>query len=233
MSADPPDSPVSTVGLDAAASPEDVASRGGGGTRDGRVAGILLAAGSSTRMGDNKMLLPLGDETVLRRAARTAKQAGLDPVVVVTGHQAAEAEAQVADLDCLMVHNDEHEIGIHTSVKAGIAGLPGDVRATVVMLPDMPFVTAEMLAGLVATYRGGGAPLVISRYGGEVNAPPQLYDRALFGELSTMQRRCGREVIQRHRDEAVQLDWPEAALADMDTPEDYESARAGLEAGAM
>lgn len=199
-------------------------------SRDGKVAGILLAAGSSTRMGENKMLLPLDDETVLRRAARTAKESGLDPVVVVTGFQAAEAESQVAGLGCRIVHNPEHEVGIHTSVTAGIAGLPDDVRATVVMLADMPFVTAEMLAALIETYRTGDAPLVISRYGGEVNAPPQLYDRALFGELSTMQRRCGREVIQRHRDEAVQLDWPAAALADMDTPEDYERVRAGVEA---
>ena len=49
-----------------------------------------------------------------------------------------------------------------------------------------------------------------------------LYDRTLFGELSVMQRRCGREVIRRHRHEALELDWPEALLADLDTPEDYQ-----------
>ena len=187
-----------------------------------RVAAIVLAAGSSTRMGQNKMLLELGAESVLRRAAKIAAAAGLDPVVVVTGHQAEEAEAQLAGLGCAVVHNAEHEVGIHTSVRVGIASLPESVHAAIVMLPDMPFVSAEMLRELVASYRGGDAPLVISRYGGQVNAPPMLYDRALFGELSVMQRRCGREVIRRHRSEALEVDWPEALLADLDTPEDYQ-----------
>ncbi len=58
--------------------------------------------------------------------------------------------------------------------------MPSDVQAAVVMLADMPFVTAEMLAGLIDRYRSTEAPLVISDYEG-VNAPPMLYDRALFG----------------------------------------------------
>ncbi len=168
------------------------------------------------------MLLDIGNDTLLRRTAASAAAAGLEPVVVVTGHQRDEAERQLEGFDCSFAHNAEHEVGIHTSVRVGIAKLPEGVAAAIVMLADMPFVTAAMLRDLVARYRAGDAPLVLSRYGGEVNAPPMLYDRALFGELSVMQRRCGREVIRRHRDEAVELDWPEAALADIDTPEDYE-----------
>lgn len=197
----------------------------------GRVAAIVLAAGSSTRMGRNKMLLEIDGETLLRRAVKAAAAAGLDPVVVVTGHQADEAARQLDGIACERVHNPEHEVGIHTSVRVGIASLSDDVDAAIVMLADMPFVGAAMLRHLVAQYRKGDAPLMISRYGGEINAPPMLYDRALFGELSVMQRRCGREVIQRHRDEAVELDWPEAALADIDTPRDYEEALAKVAAG--
>ncbi len=191
-------------------------------SRIGNVAAVVLVAGSSTRMGQNKLLLDIGNQTLLRRAVAAAVTAGLEPVVVVTGHQRDEAERQLEGFDCSFAHNAEHEVGIHTSVRVGIANLPEGVAAAIVMLADMPFVTAAMLRDLVARYRAVDAPLVLSRYGGEVNAPPMLYDRALFGELSVMQRRCGREVIRRHRDEAVELDWPEAALADIDTPEDYE-----------
>jgi molybdenum cofactor cytidylyltransferase len=171
-------------------------------------------------MGENKMLLELAGDSVLRRAVRAAREAGLAPVLVVTGHQPRQAAAEVEDLGCTLVHNPEYETGIHTSVRSGVAHLPDDVVATVVMLADMPFVTAAMLEEMVATYRAGDAPLVISQYG-VINAPPMLYDRALFSELAVMQRRCGKEVIDRHRDEATVMAWPAAALADLDTPEDY------------
>ena len=193
--------------------------------RDARVACLLLAAGSSTRMGRNKMLLELDDETMLRRAAKAAVSAGLDPVVVVTGHERELAEAQIDGIDCVPVHNSNHEAGIHTSVHAGIDSLPENVGAAIVVLADMPFVTGDMLRGLVERYRNSDAPLVISRYGGEINAPPMLYDRSLFGELRAIQQRCGREVVKRHRAEALELDWPRAALTDVNTPEDYDRIR--------
>ena len=199
--------------------------------REGTVAGVLLAAGSSTRMGHNKMLLELDGETVLRRAATVAVSAGLDPVVVVTGHERAAAESQLDGLGCTTVFNTDHSVGIHTSVNCGIGSLPDTVGSAIVMLADMPFVTTQMLEELVNLYRNSEAPLVLSRYGGEVNAPPMLYDRALFGELCAMQRRCGREVVKRHRDEALEVDWASAALRDLDTPDDYETVRAGLNVG--
>ncbi len=196
--------------------------------REGTVAGVLLAAGSSTRMGRNKMLLELDGETVLRRAAQDAVSAGLDPVVVVTGYEHELAEAQIGGIDCVPVHNGNHEAGIHTSVHAGIDNLPDTVGAAIIILADMPFVTGDMLRGLVERYRNSDAVLVISRYGGAVNAPPMLYDRSLFGELRAIQQHCGREVVKRHRDEALELDWPRAALADIDTPEDYDRVREEL-----
>jgi molybdenum cofactor cytidylyltransferase len=187
---------------------------------DARIAVLLLAAGSSTRMGENKMAMQVGGETLLRRAAKTALASGLDPVMVITGHECERAETQLDGLACETVFNPDHATGIHTSVRAGIDALPRDVDATVVMLADMPFVTDGMLADLQRTYRGSAAPLVISRYGGEVKAPPMLYDRSLFPELRVMKQRCGREVVKRHLEEALTLEWPIEALADIDTPED-------------
>jgi molybdenum cofactor cytidylyltransferase len=208
---------------------EDISAEGSGAqdtatssAREARIGGLLLAAGSSTRMGDNKMLMEINGETLLRRAAGTALAAHLDPLIVVTGYQREEAAGQVADLRCDTVFNPDHATGIHTSVRAGVDALPEDVAAVVIMLADMPFVTEAMLTDLQRGYRASAAPLVISRYGDEVKAPPMLYDRSLFAELRVMQRRCGREVVKRHLDEAAVRDWPIEALADIDTPEDYE-----------
>jgi molybdenum cofactor cytidylyltransferase len=192
--------------------------------RSGPVAGILLAAGTSSRMGSNKLLFELNGESLLRGAARRALAGGLSPLLVVLGHQEEKSRPELAGLPCQIVVNPLYEQGINTSLKAGVAALtalPEDIQAAVVMLADMPFVTAEMLAGLIARYRSTEAPLVISDYEG-VNAPPMLYDRALFGELLTMtEEGCGRQVVKRHRHEAEVLAWPTAALADLDVPEDY------------
>ena len=196
--------------------------------RSGAVAGVVLAAGSSTRMGRNKLFFELDGETLLRRVVRRAIDAGLDPVVVVLGHEAERARAELAELACTPVDNPDHALGINRSLRTGISQVPERARAAVVMLADMPFVTSRMIATLVARYRGSTAPLVISAYG-DVNAPPMLYDRALFAELRQMSGEgCGRQVVRRHRHEAIAISWPPAALRDIDVPEDYERIRAEL-----
>ena len=189
---------------------------------EGPVAGILLAAGTSSRMGRNKMLFELNGESVLRGAARRALAGGLSPLLVVIGHEAEKSRAELDGLPCQVVINPDYEQGINSSVKAGISALPAGTQATVVMLADMPFVTPEMIRGLIDRYRESEAPLVISDYEG-VNAPPMLYDQGLFDELLTMTGEgCGRQVVRRHREEAEVLSWPASALADIDVPEDYE-----------
>lgn len=195
----------------------------GGETADRRraaVGGILLAAGLSSRMGENKLLLEVDGEPLVARSARRAVAAGLSPLVVVLGHEAERVRPALAGVDCKVVVNPEFEQGIVGSLCSGLDALPEETAAAVVLLADMPFVTAGMIAALVARYRESTAPLVISDYAG-VAAPPMLYDRALFAELRAMDDgRCGKQVVRRHRDRAEVLSWPAAALADLDTPED-------------
>jgi molybdenum cofactor cytidylyltransferase len=199
--------------------------------RQGGVAGVVLAAGSSSRMGVNKLVLPLGGTTVLRRAVATASDAGLDPVLVVLGHEAERARAELAGLACTPVVNPDHARGINTSLRAGIRAVPEGAAGAVVLLADMPFVTAEMVRTVVARFRAGDAPLVISCYG-EVLAPPTLYGRELFPELGALEGEgCGKRVMKRHRARAVEVAWPEAVLGDLDVPADVERARAALEGG--
>ena len=196
--------------------------------RSGAVAGVVLAAGSSTRMGRNKLFFKLDGETLLRRVVRRAIDAGLDPAIVVVGHEAERARTELEGLSCTPVDNPDHAQGINRSLRTGISHVPEHARAAVVMLADMPFVTSDMVAALVARYRESTAPLVISAYG-DVNAPPMLYDRALFPELRQMAGEgCGRQVVRRHRHEAVAVSWPTAALQDIDVPEDYERIKAEL-----
>jgi molybdenum cofactor cytidylyltransferase len=194
------------------------------------VAGVVLAAGSSTRMGENKLLLALDGETVVRRAVRAAVAAGLGPVVVVLGHESDRVRAEIADLPCRAVFNADHAQGKGTSLQVGIGEVASGTSAgaAVIVLADMPFVVAPMLAAVAARWRESDAPMVISRYG-DVNAPPILYDRALFAELLSLPgEACGKMMIRRHGGEAEVLRWPEEALADIDVPEDYSRIQAQL-----
>jgi molybdenum cofactor cytidylyltransferase len=197
---------------------------------DKPVAGVVLAAGSSTRMGRNKLLLPIGGEAVVRRAVRAALEADLDPVVVVLGHEAERVRAELHGLPCLAIVNPEHARGVGTSLRAGLAEVSAEARAgaVVVLLADMPFVTASSIRRVVESYRKSRAPLVLSRYG-EVDAPPTLYDRSLFPELLALaEGHCGKRVVRRHAHEAAVVPSPVDALRDIDVAADYESARAEL-----
>lgn len=192
------------------------------------VAGIVLAAGSATRMGRNKVLLPLRGEPLVRRVVRAAVEAGLAPVLVVLGFEADLVRAALAGLPCEPVVNPRHALGMSTSLDAGVAAVPERAAAAVVLLADMPFVDAAMIRAVVVRHRQAGASLVSSRYGA-VPAPPTLYARVLFGELRGGEGEGrGREVVRRHAGEVSFVDWPASALSDVDRVEDLERARARL-----
>jgi molybdenum cofactor cytidylyltransferase len=185
------------------------------------IAGILLAAGTSSRMGQNKMLLAFAGDSVLRGGARRALAGGLSPLIVVLGAEADRAAAELDGLPCHIVQNRKYASGMTSSMHAGLTALPPATGAAVILLADMPLVTADMIRQMTQRYQETGAPLVISRYAG-VNAPPTLFDRCLFIELlASSGEDAGRQVVQRHRAAAEVLDWPAAVLADLDTPEDY------------
>jgi molybdenum cofactor cytidylyltransferase len=178
-----------------------------------RVAAVVLAAGASTRMGRNKLLLAI--------------DGGVDEVVVVLGHDEERVRAELSGLSCVSVVNPDHAEGAGTSVRTGVRRAAG-VDALIVVLADMPFVTADMIATLVRRYRTTRAPLVVSHYG-DVQAPPTLYDRALFNELLAIPgERCAKQVVREHEAEAEVVQWPAAALRDIDVPADYDDVRADL-----
>ena len=163
----------------------------------------------------------------MRRAVRAALDAGLDPVLVVLGHEAERVRAELRGLACRTVVQPRPRARRRASLQAGVrARAARRPAAMVVILADMPFVTADMIAhprrSATAT---GGAPLVVSDYG-DVNAPPTLYDRALFAELLAIDGEgCGKHVVRRHKHEAAVVAWPERARRHR-RARDYERLRA-------
>jgi molybdenum cofactor cytidylyltransferase len=189
----------------------------------------VLAAGLARRMGQAKLLLPVGGHPIVRHAVEGVRTAGLDPVLVVTGPAPAPIEAALAGLDVRIVVNPTPEAGQAGSVRAGIAALPETVDTVLVALGDQPVLAPTIIPALLAAHRASGRPIVAPRYqDGPGN--PVLFDRVIFAELLALQGDQGaRPVIAREpaRVEWVVLDLP--MPQDVDTPADYEKIRSALD----
>lgn len=187
------------------------------------VGAVILAAGSSSRMGSPKQTLQYRGKSLLRRAALAALGAGCHPVIVVTGANAELSRSELEGLDVREVLNTGWESGMASSVRAGVAGLVSadvDVGATVLMLCDQPHVTAAVVSDLIAAHRASGSPVVASTYSGSFGVPA-LFVGALFAELTGLEGKSGaKEVINRHASEAYFLPFRDGEV-DVDTPADF------------
>lgn len=188
---------------------------------------VVLAAGSSTRMGTNKLLLPFGGEPLVRRTVREISGAGFDEVLVIVGHDHEEVVAALDGLPARHARNPEYAEGMGTSFRSAVSGLTSD--AALFALADQPFLAAADYRRVLDAYLEARPAIVSVRYG-DVTAPPHLFARALFPELAELQHGA-RPVLQRHADQAVVLHFAPDLLMDIDTPEDYERARTRLSSG--
>ena len=187
-----------------------------------RVAAVILAAGASSRMGRNKMLLDVDGAPMVRRGARVAIDAGCSPVVIVVGNDETLVRQALDGMACEFVVNQHFTGPTSGSLHAGLNSLDATVDATIVLLADMVRVSTSMLIALIASARVSDSPLCVSRYG-EVLAPPLLFRRALWPELLAWHGEgCGKAVVKAHQREALVHDWPEESLRDIDTPDDYQ-----------
>lgn len=192
------------------------------------ITGVILAAGASSRMGTHKLLLPFGGEPLVARTVRQVADAGFDEVLVVVGHEHEQVLAAIEGLRCRHAINPDYATGMGSSFRTAVSEL-GNSAAAMFALADQPFVTASEYRRLLVTYQRQSPGIVSVRYG-DVTAPPHLFDREFFPELAVLEHGA-RPVLQRHRDRTVVLQLPPELLLDVDTPEDYERAKARLSEG--
>lgn len=192
------------------------------------VSAVILAAGASTRMGTQKLLLLLDGEPLLRRSVRQLCDAGFDDVLVVLGSEHEKTRATIEGLPVRHVVNPQYAGGMGSSFRTAVEHLP-DSDAAMFALADQPFVTADQYRTVLDAYRRDPHGIVSVRYG-EVMAPPHLFERQFFPELAQL-RHGARSVLQRHLDRTLVLQFPPDLLFDIDTPEAYELAKSRLSAG--
>jgi molybdenum cofactor cytidylyltransferase len=189
------------------------------------ISAVILAAGASTRMGTQKLLLPLGGEPLVRCTARQVCDAGFDEVLVVLGHAHEKTLAALDGLPIRHAINAQYESGMGSSFRTAIEHLR-DSDAAMFALADQPFVTTNEYRTVLDTYRRQSPPIISVRYG-DVMAPPHLFEKEFFPELAQLQHGA-RSLLQKYHERATILRFSADLLMDIDTPEDYERALSRL-----
>lgn len=190
-------------------------------------AGIVLAAGGSTRLGQPKQLLDWHGETLVRRAAQTALDGGLDPVVVVTGAHSAAVASALDGLPVTIAVCEVWESGQSASLKTGLytaLRLRPDLGSALFLLSDQPFVGADLVRAVTDLFALNLTPAAVPRVDGR-RANPVLFARELFPALLALEGDIGGRQILTGQTVAT-LDWPDPRiLLDIDTQEDYRNLR--------
>ncbi len=184
---------------------------------------MVLAAGASRRLGEPKQLIQLAGESLLRRSARLAVEAGCAPVCVVLGFEAERMRPELEGLAVEVVVNAGWAEGMGSSLRCGVEAvreLAPEAEAVLVMVCDQPRLTVEHLRALLGAHAGAASRVRItaSQYAGRLGVPA-VFGAELFGDLAMVQGdRGARDLLMREGSRAQMVDWPEGVI-DVDEPE--------------
>ena len=181
---------------------------------------IVLAAGTSSRMGQPKQLLKINGQSLVRHTITTAFAAGIERITVVLGAYAGEVLEEIRDLPVRIAINADFATGIASSIRAGINQLEETCEEALILTCDQTLVSAEDLRCLVAKYNRFKPMICASSYG-DVIGIPAIFSRTLFRELRELQGdRGARSLIQKYADETIAQQCARAVF-DCDTPGDF------------
>lgn len=203
-------------------------------SRDVKVAAMVLAAGSASRMagsGHHKLLAEFDGVPLVRRSVSTVLGAAVDRCIVVTGHRSADIAAAISGLDVELLLNEDYATGMASSLKAGLNALRGAADGLLVMLADMPGVTTRHLDDMIDVFRREQGRAIVRAVSGGKRGNPVILPAATFDAIAKLTGDIGaRPVIERSGLAVVDVDIGEAAHLDTDTPEQI-AAAGGILAG--
>lgn len=187
------------------------------------ITAIILAAGQSKRMGQPKMLLPWGNETVLTHIVSVFQKAGLEDIFVVTGGAREQVESLVSNLGVKIIYNKDYSNGeMLSSIQCGIRALTRQTQGMLIGLGDQPQVQERSVQMVCDAFRESKSNLIVPSYQMR-RGHPWLVARPLWGELLNLNPpQSSRDFLNQYADqiEYVKSDDP-SILADLDTPDDY------------
>jgi molybdenum cofactor cytidylyltransferase len=190
---------------------------------------IILAAGSSSRMGQSKQMLDIDGQPLLRKTVAEVLDAGIDRTVVVLGANEAQHVSLLDGLNVEIVYNASWVKGMGTSIRTGVEALTkyAAVSSILILVCDQPLLTSQIISNVVAKFNSSRKPIVASSYRG-VPGVPVLFDRSYFERLKQLPDDQGaKKLILQNRDDIELVSFPGGEI-DLDTMADYEAfLRAG------
>ncbi len=186
---------------------------------------IILAAGESRRMGQPKLLLPLGDKTVIEHAVASMFGSGVDELIVVLGDQAKAVRGILSGLGVKTVVNQDYKRGMSSSLVAGLRAVDPQTQAVLIALGDLPLLRPASVKRLIRAYVSGQHGIVVPVYQGQ-RGHPVLFDLKYRAALEGLRGDTGaREILTRHPEDVLEVTVSDAGVRrDIDTAEDYRAA---------
>jgi len=184
---------------------------------------VVLAAGMSSRMGETKQLLRLGENTLLGQVLENVRSSRVKDIVLVLGHEAEKIRERISTENLTVVTNESYQQGMGTSLRTGLAALPPGVNAALIVLADQPFIRPKTLDLLMDQYMRSNAQIVIPTYKG-FRGNPVLLDRSVFSEVMALTGDIGcRAIFGNHLERIVKFPVEDIGiLLDMDSKDDFE-----------
>ncbi len=191
------------------------------------IAGLILAAGESSRMGKDKALLRYRGRTFLENIVATLREAGIDRITVVLGHHAEEIQREVDFTGAEVVINRHYRRGQTSSLQAGLRAIErDDLEAFVLFLVDHPAVTADTVRALATAFDQSRGPVIVPTFKGQ-RGHPVLVSRSLLSELLRLNPDEGANTVVRKYREATEFVKveDEGVVLDVDDLETYQRLR--------
>jgi molybdenum cofactor cytidylyltransferase len=190
-----------------------------------RIDTVVLAAGSSSRLGVNKLLLKVDGEPVLRRTLRHFLGLQMGVVFVVTGFERERVEGLLRDVPVATVYNGSYAEGMSASVKAALP-LLGEADAVFFHLGDKPFVERETLQHMIDAFAQTRHPIVMPVFQGQKGHPVLIDVKPYLAEMRTLEGDTAlRPIIERHSQDILYVEGDEGIILDLDTDEEIDLLR--------
>lgn len=186
-------------------------------------AAIILAAGSSSRLGQPKQNLHFQHRTLLQRTIETALISGCEPVVVVVGANSQLVKPFIQDQHIHLVDNPDWEEGMSSSIRIGITALAKfpKVDSSVILLCDQPFISSQLIGDMIRKQKETGKLIVACNYNHTLGVPA-LFHKSFFNVLLSLTGSDGaKKLLKNHSQEIVIVPFDKGSI-DIDTPEDYD-----------
>lgn len=189
------------------------------------VCSIILAAGKSSRMGMQKLLLPIDGVTIIKTIAEKSINSVIDTTIVVLGSHKNEIQEELKELPLQLIENVQYESGMLSSVQKGISTITKNIDGVLILLGDQPMVPTDLINRLIAVFNKTSKGIIVPTFEGK-RGHPLLIDKKYFKEINTLNSEVGlRELLLTNSNDILEIAvQTNVILKDIDTQNDYQIA---------